>query len=254
MYMMYVDESGDTGLSQSPTSHFALVGIVVHEGEWRSFLDTMVQFRRVMRTAHGLPIRTEIHSAEYIRRPPVPGISKHERLAILRNLLDELAKLSTISITGMVVDKTTKQVGYDVFENAWRALFQRFENTLKYGNFPGKHRNDYGLVLTDATDGQKLQNLVRRMAVYNPVPNTQAVFGTGYRNLPLLRIIEDPVPKDSASSYAIQACDVCAYFLYQTYKPNAYIRKSGAHNYYARLSPVLNKNASRTGKLGIVEL
>ena len=183
---MYVDESGDTGLNQSPTSHFALVGIVVHESEWRSFLDTMVQFRRVMRTAHKLPIRTEIHSAEYIRRPPVPGISKHERLAILRNLLDELAKLSTISITGVVVNKTTKQVGYDVFENAWRALFQRFENTLKYGNFPGKHRNDYGLVLTDATDGQKLQNLVRRMAVYNPVPNTQAVFGTGYRNLPLL--------------------------------------------------------------------
>lgn len=254
MYMMYVDESGDTGLNQSPTSHFVLVGIVVHESRWRSFMEAMVQFRRVMRTAHGLPLRTEIHSAEYIRRPPVAGISKHERLAILRNMLDELAKLTTISITGVVVNKTTKQAGYDVFENAWQALFQRFENTLKNGNFPGKHRDDYGLVLTDATDGQRLQNLVRRMAVYNPVPNTRAAFGSGYRDLPLLRVIEDPIPKDSASSYAIQACDVCAYFLYQAYNPNAYIRKSGARDYYARLLPVLNGHASRTNKFGIVEL
>ena len=169
---MYVDESGDTGLIRSPTNHFCLVGIVVHETNWRPFMDAMVQFRRTMKSAHGLPIRTEIHAAEYIRSPPTPAMAKHDRLAILRNLLDELAKLPYLSITGVAVNKATKAPGCDVFHTAWQALFQRFENTLKYGNFPGKHKLDSGIVLTDATDGTKLLRLVRRMSSYNPIPNT----------------------------------------------------------------------------------
>jgi len=90
------------------------------------------------------------------------------------------------------------------------------------------------------------------MAVYNPVPH-QGWFGAGYRNLPILRIIEDPVPKDSKDSYFIQACDVAAYFLYQRYKPNGFIKRQGATNYLRRLTPVLNQRASGR-PLGIVEL
>ena len=251
---MYVDESGDTGLVGSPTNHFCLVGLVMHESAWRQFMDAMLQFRRTMRSAHGLPVRTEIHAAEYIRSPPTPGMAKHDRLAVLRNLLDELAKLPFVSITTVAVSKAGKPPNYDVFKNAWQALFQRFENTLRNGNFPGNFRTDHGLVLTDATDGMKLLRLVRRMSTYNPIPNTSSQFGQGYRNLPILKIIEDPVPKDSRDSYGVQACDVCAYFLQQRYNPNKYIRRSGAHNYFDRLMPVLNLRASRFNSMGIVEL
>ena len=31
MYLMYVDESGDSGLVNSPTRYFVLTGMVVHE-------------------------------------------------------------------------------------------------------------------------------------------------------------------------------------------------------------------------------
>jgi len=34
VYLMYVDESGDTGLDGSPTDHFVLTGFVVHEADW----------------------------------------------------------------------------------------------------------------------------------------------------------------------------------------------------------------------------
>jgi hypothetical protein len=220
MYLMYVDESGDTGLVNSPTDYFALSGIVVHERNWRSFMDTLVNFKRTMRAAHGLPVRTEIHASEFIKSK-VHGLDRHVRLAILRNALDELAKIPDISITNIIVDKTTKTAGYDVFDNAWRALFQRFENTLIFGNFPGSHRNDFGTVFTDATGGMQLVRLMRRMNVYNPVPN---MGGTGYRMMPLSRIIEDPHAKDSAEALAIQMADVCAYFLHQRFKPNGYIR------------------------------
>jgi hypothetical protein len=137
MYLMYVDESEDSGLTGSPTTHFALSGLVVHENQWRSLTDKLAAFRKAMRSAHGLPLREEIHASQMIRRSPVPEMKRHVRLAILRNFLDELAKQNCVSITNVIVAKANKPAGYDVFGNAWQALFQRFENTIKYGNFPG---------------------------------------------------------------------------------------------------------------------
>lgn len=253
MYLMYVDESGDTGLAAGGSSHFALTGLIVHESRWRDLVDVLMKFRRTMRDAHNLPVRMEIHASQYLRHPPVANMLPHVRIAILRNLLDELAQFSDISITGVVIKKTGKPSSYDVFDNAWKILFQRFENTLKNGNFPGAHRSDYGIVFTDATNGQKLTRLMRRMAVHNPISNQQWA-GPGYRQLPIRRVIEDPHGKDSRQSYLVQAVDVTAYFLMQKYAPNKRIRKSGATNYYDRLRPILNVKASGKNPLGIVEL
>jgi hypothetical protein len=127
---------------------------------------------------------------------------------------------------------------------------------MNYGNFPGGHRSDYGIVINDNTDGMKLQKLVRKMAVYNPIPHMVSIYGigSGYRSLPIRKIIEDPNSRDSKYSYLIQSCDVVAYFLLQNFLPNNYIRTNGAHNYFARLRPVLNTPASTTHPLGIVVL
>jgi len=253
MYLMYVDESGDTGLTRSPTTHFALSGLVIHESGWREFTTRIMAFRKVLHAVYGLPLRTEIHASDYIKRPPIPDMARHIRLAILRNFLDELAKMNFVSVTNVIINKTTKTGPYDVFTTAWQTLFQRFENTLSYGNFPGAHRADFGLVLTDNTDGRKLQRLVRRMAVYNPVPNSSR-YGPGFRNMPILRVIKDPHPKDSKESYFIQACDVCAYFLLQKFRPNSFLRRAGAQHYFDRLAPILNKRASTANGFGIVNL
>jgi len=134
---MYVDESGDTGLVNSPTQYFALSGLVVHESDWRAFITALLEFRRTVKQVYGLPIREEIHAAPFIQQR-VRDLKRHERLAILRNALDELAKMQFISITSVIVDKHGKQQNYDVFNQSWMALFQRFENTLKWGNFPRK--------------------------------------------------------------------------------------------------------------------
>jgi Protein of unknown function (DUF3800) len=256
MYLMYVDESGDTGLNKSPTNYFALSALVVHESRWRELINLLIAFRKTLRATYGLPLRTEIHAAEFIRHPPVPGMEKHIRLAIMRNLLDELAKIDFISFTNVIVDKRRKTTPYDVFLNAWQTLFQRFENTMNNANFPGRYRSDNGIVINDNTDGLKLQKLVRRMAVYNPIPHMASLYGmgSGYRIIPLRKIIEDPNSRDSKYSYLIQSCDVVAYFLLQKFLPNNYIRRNGAHNYFDRLRPVLNTWASTRSALGIVTL
>jgi hypothetical protein len=252
MYLMYVDESGDTGLRGSPTRYFALSGIVVHELRWRRFIDRLISFRKTMRRVHGLPVRGEIHASDFINHRAF-NLDRYVRLAILRNALDELATLSYISITNLIVDKRGKPADYDVFQSAWGTLFQRFENTLVNGNFPGGHAADRGIIITDAVSGTKLTRLVRKMAVFNYIPHDPR-YGGGARNVPIVRVIEDPHGKNSAETLPIQMCDVAAYFLHQRFAPNAYIKRKHAEHYFDRLKPVLNRRASRFNRLGIVVL
>jgi len=249
---MYVDESGDTGLVDSPTSYFALSGIVVHESRWREFVNSLIAFRRILKSVYGLPLRTEIHASPYINHRPI-DLPRHLRLAILRNTLDELTKFDGISINNVIVRKNGKPLDYDVFHAAWGTLFQRFENTMAAGNYPGGHTRDSGLVITDSIAGKRLLRLVRKMAVHNYIPHDPR-YGGGARNVPIRRVIEDPHGKDSAETLPIQMADVCAYFLHQRYAPSTYVRKQRAQNYFDRLLPVLNTRASRFNNLGIVEL
>lgn len=249
MYLMYVDESGDTGLTGSPSRYFVLSGLVVHESNWHAFINHLSNLKKTLRSNYGLMLRTEIHSSEFIRKP-IDQIAKHNRLAILRNCLDELTKFPNLSITNVVVDKLGKPPTYDVFNAAWGTLFQRFENTLHFGNFPGGFNDDYGMVLTDATSGEKLSRLMRRMSVYNFVPYRNG----STRNIPIKKIIEDPHGKDSRSSLPIQMADVCAYFLQQKMQPNSYVRRKSGQNYFNRLKPVLNLNASKSNALGVVHI
>lgn len=217
MYLMYVDESGDSGIVNSPTRYFVLTGIVVHELRWHDALNALIGFRQRMRTRFGLLMREEIHAGRMLSRPgALARIKRNDRLTILRHFIDELAAMNYISVINVRIDKTGKPNGYDPFEKGWQALLQRFENTLNHRNFPGPaNADDRGAVFCDETDEASLRRLYRRMRIYNPVPNRLAQFGAGYRQLPLARLVEDPSIRRSHHSYFIQAVDVAAFAAYQ---------------------------------------
>jgi hypothetical protein len=255
MYLMYVDGSGDSGLQNSPTRYYILTGLVIHELRWQQYLDQIVDFRRRMRSHFGLRLAEEIHAAAMVSRPgPLIRIARNDRLTILRAFADELAALPDINIINIVVDKQGKAPPYDAFEMAWKALLQRFENTIIHRNFPGPANPDEkGAVFPDNTDNRRVTQLLRQVRRYNPVPNQQR-FGIGYRNLLVRNLIEDPSFRDSRHSYFIQAADLCAYLLLQYLSPCAYFRKKGARTYFRRLDPILCKVASTADPLGIVRL
>lgn len=256
MHLMYVDESGDCGLSNSPTRHFVLTGLVVHERKWQDTLNALLHFRRRTKARFRLGVRDELHASHFITRPGrrLASIPRHERLMILRSFADCLAGITDLSLITVLVDKSSKSAGEDVFEMAWRALLQRFENTMSHGNFPGPaDPQERGMLLPDHTDDKKLTQLVRRMRYWNPVPNRPG-FNAPYRNLTIDRIIEDPNFRESAHSYFIQAADLAAYLVYQSIAPNAYIRRKGAQGYYRRLQPIFCTAASRAHPMGFVEL
>lgn len=253
MYLLYVDESGDTGTSNSPSRYFVLSGFVVHETAWAATLGKIQDFRTALRARYGLKRREEIHAAALISEPgELSRIAKSLRLRLLRECLEFQASLSDVSIINIVVDKSPpgKKVPQNVFDTAWTTLIQRFENTISYGNFPGPpNTSNMGIVIVDATHIKKLQDLMRRCRVYNPVPNMGQ---PGYRQLQWNFICEDAVHRDSRHSFIIQLADVNAYFLRQMFEPNRYIKKRGARTYLERLKPVLCSKASRTHPLGIV--
>jgi hypothetical protein len=253
VFLMYVDESGDSGLIKSPTRYFVLTGLVVHELRWQVYFDQLVEARRRIKQQYGLLLREEIHAPAMISRPgALIRIPRHDRLAILRLLADELATMTDLNVINIVVDKTGKPDDYDVFGLAWKALI--FENTLSHHNFAGPANSDErGMLMPDRTDDKKLTQLLRQMRRYNPVPN-QAGHIAGYRNLALRKIIEDPSFRESHTSYFIQAADLVAFLLYQKLAPSAYMRKKSGQNYFDRLDPILCKVASGKDPQGIVRL
>ncbi len=255
MYLMYVDESGDSGLVNSPTRYFVLTGLVLHELRWQPYLDHLIAFRRRMKAAHGLKLREEIHAAALINKPgDLVRIQRNNRLAILREFADELAAMGDLNIINVVVDKQGKAPDYDVFGIAWKTLIQRFENTLSHRNFAGPANPDErGMVFPDHTEDKKLVQLLRGMRRYNPISN-QSQFAPGYRNLTLSSILEDPNFRNSADSYWVQAADLAAFLLYQNIAPSAYMRKKSGQNYFSRLDGILCRVASSSDPQGIVRL
>lgn len=255
MYFMYVDESGDPGMLVSPTRYFVLSGLVVHESYWLQCLEQLVEFRRRMQRTFGLLLSEEIHSAAMISRPGLlVRIPRHDRLTIMRFFADELAQMQYLNVINVVVDKAGKSVDFDPLIVGWRALIQRFSNTMSHRNFPGgTQSNENGMIFPDVTDTRRVTQLVRQLRRYNPVPN-QPQFGLGYRNMTLTNIIEDPNYRDSNHSYFIQGADLAAYLLYQKLAPNAYIQRKSAHRYFDRLGPILCRVAATGDPQGIIRL
>lgn len=228
MFLVYVDESGDTGLVNSPSNYFCLSAIVVHESHWQTTLNSVIGFRKELRASYGFKLREEIHCSHFIHKPAeFQRIAKSMRLRLLRDVIDFQANLSNYQIINVVVNKKNKPIGSDIFNLAWQTLIQRIENTLQYRNFIGSTNiQDTAMLFVDKTDEVKLRNLTRKMRRYNPVPNSFNL-GAGYRILPTKLIIEDAIHKDSAHSYFIQLADVNAYFLSQKFQPNQYIKRKG---------------------------
>ena len=253
MFLMYVDESGDTGMAARSTPFFCLSGLVVHELRWQETLNSLIGFRLSLRARYGLKLREEIHASVVLHRPGnLARIPKSVRLRVLRDVLDFEASLTDISVINVVVQKAGTPEGFDVFDFAWSVLIQRFENTLSSRNFPGpQNTDDRGLLIADWTEAARLRATLRRRRRFNPVPNLDQ---PGSRDLPLTKVIEDPVHRESHHSFFIQAADVNGFFLYQKMQANAYIRRKGARNWFDRLDPVLCKVASRNDPLGIVRL
>lgn len=264
VYLMYVDESGDSGLpsDNSPSRHFCLSGIVVHELRWHEVLHGLTDFRRWIRRRYGVQLEDELHHGEMVGKPrklaeSIRALRKHVRLAIIRHHADALARLPDLNVINIAVDKATGKMPDKeaVFRGAWYRLFQRFENTIQYCNFPGpRNPSERGIVFPDRTDAERLRRYMNQMRVRNPIRIAATSGSFNYNDKPIQSLIEDPIVRDSHQSYFVQAADLCVFLFKQYLEPSGYMAKCGGRAYFRRLDPILCKVASQTDPLGIVRL
>ncbi len=130
---------------------------------------------------------------------------------------------------------------------AFEWLLNRIDRTML-------KRGDHAMLISD--QGKNYDGMLRRMRHVNPIPSAHGKWpgGAATQNIPIQRIIEDIVYRDSKHSVFIQAADFCAFALLRFIAPTKAAQTHGFDQALRRLDPVIFKAANRTCRyqLGIV--
>lgn len=207
MYLAYFDESGDSGIVNSPTKWFVLSCVLVHDSKWLGTLDQLIRMRRALRTQHGMSSTRELKSSD-IRRgrnllEPLRW-SMARRMQFYENLMKHQAKRFTDLTTFAVA--INKQPAFDKGQDArtvaWTFAIQRV-NT-----FCSKAGDERAMLFPDEGHSNFIRKLLRANRRHETVPSH---FGGPSLSLPTTRIVEDPNERGSHDSYFVQLADWNAY-------------------------------------------
>lgn len=211
MYLVYFDESGDSGLTNSPSQYFALAGVIAHEDYWLILLNDLIDFRRYLKSTYGLPMRVELRANSLIHKKKefrALSISRKDRLMIFQEALKFLHTHSELlQVFAIVIDKgKVKKKGIDIRTLAWEYALQRVQNTLE--SFSDGLVEEHAVIFPDEGHHFLIRKLIRKMRRHNYVPS---FYGGASRKILTERIIEDPNDRLSHESYLIQLADLSAY-------------------------------------------
>lgn len=253
MYLVYTDESGDPGLGGGGTPWFVISGIIIHESHLNEIFQRLRTLRQGLHQTYKIPQRISLHGTDIVNghkdyHHSKYGLSTQDRFDIYHQCIDYLAQCNETRILNVFINKgLIHDPGLDVFEVAWSFFIQRFHNFLSAGGHL-QLSEQYGMLITDRTQDDKLRNLLRKMRAYNYVPSR---FGQS-RQILVNHVVDDPVPRVSDHSYHIQMADLAAYSLARRDHPSSKLEKYNFSKTFDMLDPILLKQATEYDKQGIV--
>jgi hypothetical protein len=110
VHFIYLDESGDPGLINSPTKHYILAGLSVSHADWHKVDERLRAFRRWAGDVHGLDPRHEIHAAEFLGAANMHcGLRREQRLLVIRRLMAVLSDSPELRFFGWIADKESPE-------------------------------------------------------------------------------------------------------------------------------------------------
>ncbi|TCL77336.1 MULTISPECIES: DUF3800 domain-containing protein [unclassified Curtobacterium] len=197
----YVDETGDKGdpaVSPGATRTCTLGCVLVPGGDWTDRLDWLTGVRREIRDTYGILLRHELKANVLLRgRGDLRhlGLGGGQRRDVFRRSLGALSVVAS-GVFAIVIDKEARPMDYRPEDRAWTYLLQRLRIRSEQSGKPI-------ILVHDAGDDATVRAIHRRFRRHSFAPGGSRV------SAPLL--VEDPVPRDSASSYFVQAADLVAY-------------------------------------------
>jgi len=270
----YVDESYDQ-------QKFCLSAISIRHNQWRDCFNRVQQHRRLLKQDHGVFIRKEIHAHELVGgRGQIADkiINKHTRSRIFHGLLKLVAELPGVMVFNICLEVKGRR---DPQLDAWDRLLNRIErtmlaaeqrelplrkelisklppNTTAPGDALQSRLLNYtprAMIFADQGREIEITRVYRKMTVFNPIPSQFGGWSEGAtKNLPLQRIIEDPVFKPSHHSFFIQLADCVSFALLKREQPpTPNIAKYSINEFFDQcLKGVCFKHASPSDPLGVV--
>ena len=233
MFLVYIDDSGDEHSR-------CFSAVVIHESVWKECQQKVLGFRRALKASDGMYVTKELHATEFVAGRGQVGagtVTKGRRNEIFREVLQLVASLPKIRLLNAFAPRHSERFVFEI-------LINRINRTMA-------EWKSHALIIHD--EGKDYTPLVRRMSVYNPVPSRFGSWPDGktYRNMPIDRIIEDIVFRDSRSSSFIQLADFCAYALFRSEVPLDSKRKYRLHEAFELLAPVCHRAAYGKDQRGL---
>ena len=208
VHFIYLDESGDPGLKNSPTKHYILAGLSVHHDDWHEIDKRLRAFRKWAEEVHGLNLAHEIHAAEFLGAANMHcGLRREQRLIIVRRLIGILSQSPELRFFGWIADKESAEPLHRTGARCMNDL----EQWLVSGRFSGSSQL---FIIHDQMHQQP------SAWHYDFTPS----------------IIGNPVAQSSRTSRQLQLADLVAYLLKQSIQPNRYLKEQGAYHLIKRLN------------------
>lgn len=204
MYLAYFDESGDTGVTKSPTTWFVIGAVLVHETVWAVTLDALVTLRRRLRDTLGISPREELKAGHFQSgRGPFSHLNMphRQRMSLYRSLLQFQSKLPVECFAVAVHKPSLVNLRMDVRTTAWTIGLQVLQRHLVL-------QDERAVLFPDEGNGRFLNRLVRRLRPQRSLLQygiTASQFGS------LRRILEDPSDRRSHDSHFVPLADLNAY-------------------------------------------
>lgn len=250
MYLMYVDESGDTGREPGSSPAFVLAGLIAPSDKWAEIEQAMINLRKDLGAQYGLKASDELRGSTIMRKGP--GDSAR-RVALIESALKGVAGIKSVRVILTAVRKKNLPPETDVFRAGWSTQLGHFDGFLARAGGRRRDSGAQGFVVADRTQSAQLDKLVRALRRERPVTEVYGWFRrkTRIHNKPLKHVIELPQHQDSRRSLLIQAADLCAYAVFQKEKPSLAVKANKGHERFLKaLEPVIVK-ASGTNADGV---
>jgi hypothetical protein len=236
MHFVYIDDSRDEELC-------CFSALVIPAQEWRACFERVREFRRELKRSDGIFVYKELHAWKFVSgrgRVSDRTVTKHRRSEIFRETLALTASLPGVRLLNAAFAANDDERAFEFLANRVNRAAQDW--------------GSQALLICDEGKEATYTRLIRRMGVFNPIPSMLGAWpeGTSTRNIPVARILEDPVFKPSQKSYFIQLVDFCAYALLRRERPIPSRTRYGIDQGFSLLGPLLHRQATQYDAEGIL--